>query len=476
MNLKRVRSHQSVCYMYGLQDNSLELVKGLFDFVRCERPNGTAYGTAGQCRKGVEAEKEENEGIRLTPQQEAVQAQLIKNVADMFRLDKEKTAEFYKEVREERERVLKEMSENQITRGEIDSFVLDHPGKGNFMTATVITVGMEETLPKDPTPREIDEGMAVRFAQERVRRKHGLDHLPKELVVAGEIQTPGEPLHRIATGETRHVPGGPFWREQALLLTQAGAKNVADGSSYKLYSSTTHAGLELGAIPAASTGAWPVGSRPWVTNVAAVHQAIGNREGSSNLYHRQRVRALMGQLDKAISGNPNLTTVSLAPGKGRKGVELTNLVFSHLQSKGAQVYERTIQATNGGTTAVVRVAVMQGAGGKPVTVIDPGISVSAQGITKQFKQNVGQFLTEVKSGQVEPTGFHRHQTAKDERKEKKKEERAVKAKVSPTKRVEIQDPVVSGKRTLAALRAAKMSDKDIRRNFPKLNQIWDKIQ
>ncbi len=353
----------------------------------------------------------------------------------------------------------------------IDSFVKDHPGKGNFMTAKVITVGMEETLPKDPTPKEIDEGMAVRFAQERVRRRLGLDYMPKELVVAGEIQTPGEPLHKIATGQTKNIPGGPFWREQALLLTQAGARNVEDGPSYKLYSSRSHAGLELGAIPAASTGAWPVGTRPWVKSVSPVYQAIGNRRGAHNLYNRQRVHALMGQLDKAIFGNPNLTTISLAPGK--KGFELTNLVFSHFQNKGAQVYEREIQATKGGTKAIVRAAVIMGAGGKPVTIVDPGISVSAQGITKEFKQNVGLFLKEVKTGQTEPTGFHRRQVAGEARRERNQARRAP---AQPAKRIEIKDPVESGKKTLAALRAAGMSDGDIRRNFPKLNQIWGKIQ
>jgi predicted Ser/Thr protein kinase len=35
-----------------------EILGDSFDFTRCVRPNGTAYGTAGQCRKGSEKEKE----------------------------------------------------------------------------------------------------------------------------------------------------------------------------------------------------------------------------------------------------------------------------------------------------------------------------------------------------------------------------------------------------------------------------------
>ncbi len=43
-------------------DNSVERVRELLtevhDFTRCERPNGTHYGTAGRCKKGVEVNRE----------------------------------------------------------------------------------------------------------------------------------------------------------------------------------------------------------------------------------------------------------------------------------------------------------------------------------------------------------------------------------------------------------------------------------
>jgi hypothetical protein len=361
------------------------------------------------------------------------------------------------------------MDEKLITREEVDSFVKEHPGKGNFMTAKVITVGMEEPLPKDPTSKEIDEGMAVRFAQERIRRKLGLDHMPKELVVAGEIQTPGEPLYKIARGETKNIPGAPFWREQASLLTQAGAKDVEDGASYKLYSSKLHAGLELGAIPAASTGAWPVGDRPWVRDVSSVSQALGSRQRASQLYSRDRVRALMGQVDKAIANNPNLTTVALAPGK--EGAGLTNLVFSHLQSKGAQIFEKEVPV-NANTKAVMRVAIIQGMGGKPVTIVDPGISVSAQ-LTREFKRGVGAFVADAKSGAIQPTGFHRDAG------ERPVSTRQARPKAPPkpeTKPMRVNDPIVAGRQVLKGLRESGKKDSDIRRDFPMLNKIWGQIQ
>lgn len=41
----------------GLTSNQ-DFSEGVFDFTRCVRTNGTAYGTAGKCRKGTEQEKQ----------------------------------------------------------------------------------------------------------------------------------------------------------------------------------------------------------------------------------------------------------------------------------------------------------------------------------------------------------------------------------------------------------------------------------
>jgi hypothetical protein len=57
----------------GFSESSLRYVDHLLDFTRCIRPNGTAYGTRGKCRKGVEAgEKEKSVKVQKTSNSSAL--------------------------------------------------------------------------------------------------------------------------------------------------------------------------------------------------------------------------------------------------------------------------------------------------------------------------------------------------------------------------------------------------------------------
>ena len=52
------RYNEMMAEQFGGGHNFSECID-IFEYTRCERPNGTAYGTAGVCRLGAEAEKEE---------------------------------------------------------------------------------------------------------------------------------------------------------------------------------------------------------------------------------------------------------------------------------------------------------------------------------------------------------------------------------------------------------------------------------
>jgi hypothetical protein len=70
-----------------------ESAQDALDFARCQRPDGSFYGTGGQCRKGSPAGAKEKEA-KLSPTQEArqskdptVQSRVIKS--DIKKLSKE---------------------------------------------------------------------------------------------------------------------------------------------------------------------------------------------------------------------------------------------------------------------------------------------------------------------------------------------------------------------------------------------------
>jgi len=64
--------------------------EGLFDFTRCVRPNGTAYGTNGKCRKGTENNKEVDIQSQYTLKAKKAQEAMAKgDMATALKLNKE---------------------------------------------------------------------------------------------------------------------------------------------------------------------------------------------------------------------------------------------------------------------------------------------------------------------------------------------------------------------------------------------------
>ena len=455
--------------MYGFNERATQLIHELYEFTRCERKDGSTYGTGGKCRIGVEAAKEEIMKVPLTSAEAEVGEEARDSIYKMYGLDKDKAKEFYKLVKAEKEQILQEMDKKTVERSEIEDYVKSHAGKGDFMTAKVITVGMEEPLPPNPKGHQVDASMAVRLAQERVMKSLGLDHIPKELVIASEVQAPGEPINEVAKGNKLNggILGQSFWRNQANYLREAG-ENIEKDSLYRLYSSKNHAGLEIGAIPAAGIKVWPVGDRPWVKDKPAVWQVIGSRQNAQS-YTRDRMKTVLGQLDKAVKGNPNLTTILFAPGKN---APVASEVFKHFEKSGGRIYEKEMWVNDNEKT-LTRIAVMKGKGPDKV-LIDPGVSVSHQSVTKEFKDDVGSFIRSVKTGKVEPTGFHESPLRgggapppKAVNRVQKKEEKPI-AKPKP--------PIEGARATLDALRKTGMPDSEIRRTFPNINKFWDQIK
>jgi hypothetical protein len=69
----------SMGYSEGVAEEVATMLGDTLDFTRCERPDGSAYGTSGKCRKGTEVSG--SSAKELTPGQKARQDETTKVIA-----------------------------------------------------------------------------------------------------------------------------------------------------------------------------------------------------------------------------------------------------------------------------------------------------------------------------------------------------------------------------------------------------------
>lgn len=95
-------------------EGTLDTLLSSLDFARCVRPDGTAYGTGGQCRRGVErdkvaqsssktkvkAEPKPNKGMRITAKIKALSAKDLAKVLEDPRLNDKQRASLQKLIEE----------------------------------------------------------------------------------------------------------------------------------------------------------------------------------------------------------------------------------------------------------------------------------------------------------------------------------------------------------------------------------------
>lgn len=86
-------------YKGEILGETVQVCIGIFEFTRCERPDGSAYGTGGKCRKGVEADKPDKEKVAR------VSRALSSNFDD-----------FLSEFGGSRQRIMDESAENIVER------------------------------------------------------------------------------------------------------------------------------------------------------------------------------------------------------------------------------------------------------------------------------------------------------------------------------------------------------------------------
>jgi hypothetical protein len=197
----------------------------LYDFTTCIRPNGTAYGTGGRCRKGTEGESKSGEQpkVTATPGMAAkVKAAKEKLKADKAANGGKRPDRIQEERRLEQNRKQREMDQkvkaNQEKQKKINSQVsLVTPQKQGQADLDRLNKYIKEEAPKFDNQRQaIRDGKAkaddpdvkknlalrTRNVNEAIKQR---DQLQKEVDKASATQSPKRPADNSPAAQQRRA-------------------------------------------------------------------------------------------------------------------------------------------------------------------------------------------------------------------------------------------------------------------------------
>ena len=399
--------------MFGCRDFSeetLQAIYDLYDFTRCERPNGTFYGTGGQCIKGFRVDprsEDQLKGIRergnsevekfkLTGTQAKDEQKVQENVVKAFGhgLSPDKVKSYIPQVREEYNKIREEMKTDSVNAREVESFAKNFLGPGDLNTAKTVVIGMEIAAPAG----KADEVFANHLAAYRVSQRTGgnPNTISKEIWAAEELVGPS-PMAKIIR-QSQDEKGRKFGIAQGggqYYARQADMANLLDKnvelSHWKTLLSPQTATLELRAMPAYGTGQWDYANKSWVKANPKINQILGDKNNSRTKYDVERRELIVNKLIQASKTNKNLSTVFMALGNGREEKKTSYEVAKAFQKEGATVYEFKNSVVKDGVGRLIEF-------GPGKFVVDAGMSISGSKNLESFRNDVRGAITAYESG------------------------------------------------------------------------------
>ena len=368
--------------------DSRALLSGTFDFTRCQRADGSYYGTAGVCRKGTESNLDPSEAAQKGKEKQvelksARSASIEAMMGDT--LDRAVVAEGYAEKADvdvssndlmkaqevydaKVSRIMDDMANNRVSVEEMDDFLLNRQFFGNPDQADTLIIGIEtklsseskNMLPGETTGRAYDRQIAQEMALHQMR---------------------SEGMNRNAVDVIQGTSGawqpGPYNADQAAIVSRLQGRPVsADDATW---GNGRVFGTELRTMMASTEGAWEVGARPWAQQ-PGLKERIGDRLTYQKRYGSDMTKNMMRDVNKAVDGNP--TQIVIGMGKGKDANQVRETIFSGLQEKypDARVgtWNYTTSTKMGGKENVQTgtIMVIPRAGKPDITITDFGMSIS----------------------------------------------------------------------------------------------------
>ena len=368
--------------------DSRELLGDTFDFMRCQRPDGSYYGTAGQCRKGAEAPLDPEEAVKkgqaAAADQKAARSESISAMMGST-LDRAVVAEEYaaaadvnvssddlmkaQEVYDAKvSRIMNDMANNNVSVKEMDDFLLNRQFFGDPSTADTLVVGIETKLSKESknmlpgeTPgRAYDRQIAQEMALHQMRAE-GMNRASVDVIqgTSGAWET------------------GTYNKDQASIVSRLQGRPVSAEDT--TWGNGRVFGTELRTMMASDENNWEVGSRSWAQQ-PGMKERIGDRVTYQKRYSADMAKNMMRDVNKAIDGNP--TQIVIGMGKSPAAKDVRETLFTGLQNKypdakvGQWDYKTAIKMGAKENTQTGTIMTIPRKGKPDITITDFGMSIS----------------------------------------------------------------------------------------------------
>jgi hypothetical protein len=316
-------SHKALVFFSELASEShlVEESYEEYDFTRCVRPDGSAYGTGGQCRKGIEQEKTVSLGEKTSSIIDSYSKQL-KEVWPTYTQEQlqSTTKELVAQIQTEYSRV----TNGEVTKEEVDDFL------NNFQVPVLkdkkfLVIGME--------PGKASDDPYYDFAVDLATSKVGKSKNDLELAMAAHsvIRSSDEkdPFARRVVGLDETLAKGNTFPKQVAQIRDSNLRPEPH------FMSLAHGNVR------------PVAARS--INDPGVYGAINsqkdprlknlNRKIESDLIKR---RVLKMVKDLTIKGKESDFEGGIfAPGNNKESKELIKLIVDQYRSQGGRVVEHT---------------------------------------------------------------------------------------------------------------------------------------
>ena len=357
--IRRVKVFQGQYQLFVEKNfDSRALLAGVFDYVTCQRSDGSIYGNGGAtCKKGAPATREEIKKV-IDVRNKIVSGNAASLLSDGVSKDalgpsisKSAIKDADQQISARANEIAEKMKKGEDLSKELNGFIKNRQFIGDPLTAEHLVLGIEEGTPKGmKAGKEYNEFLAKKMAINEYKN----ENTDREKRLAADV---------INGGVDKELD---FHRKHAMALTTASGNTVSPSDVFMAGGKVAQ--VEARSVPASMEGKWELNGQKY-----AAKSGLNTRSEYLKNHTEAMDNNAVKRITEAVDKNPNLKTVVLA----QRG-NITEKVVADLASRpNARTLEFDYKVNDKGLVGKGQIIDPTGTG-KPI-IYNYGRSVSGFG-------------------------------------------------------------------------------------------------